>query len=240
MPSRLRPRESAMVCRATRRTRSPEAEACDRRPLHALACTKTLATSRETIHRIHEKRVARDRPTPPTKPGPHGTSLSARGVSRRGRRSSETQGLALPRAPSLSLSVRAHRTPAAPFREARRRTASRPCGAASLSLARRALVGAAAVLNPPPAARPVQATRAPPSVWTLLRTPGPTPPGGAACGTWAENPPWRVRPLGASAPWQARHRASAAGGVYLASSHARARALQVPRCRGATETSRPW
>jgi len=54
MPSRLRPRESAMVCRATRRTRSPEAEACDRRPLHALACTKTLATSRETIHRIHE------------------------------------------------------------------------------------------------------------------------------------------------------------------------------------------
>ena len=78
MPSRLRPRESAMVCRATRRTRSPEAEACDRRPLHALACTKTLATSRETIHRIHEKRVARDRRTPPTKPGPHSTSLSAR------------------------------------------------------------------------------------------------------------------------------------------------------------------
>ena len=238
MPSRLRPRESAMVCRATRRTRSPEAEACDRRPLHALACTKTLATSRETIHRIHEKRVARDRRTPPTKPGPHSTSLSARGVSRRGRRSSETQGLALPRAPSLSLSVRAHRTPAAPFREARRRTASRPCGAASLSLARRALVGAAAVLNPPPAARPVQASRAPPS--SLLRAPRPTPPGGAACRTWADNPLWRVRPLGASAPWQARHRASAAGGVYLASSHARARALHVPRCRGATETSRPW
>ena len=201
-------------------------DACDESRNHPPYPRKTCGA--RSTHASHKK------------PGPHSTSLSARGVSRRGRRSSETQGLALPRAPSLSLSVRAHRTPAAPFREARRRTASRPCGAASLSLARRALVGAAAVLNPPPAARPVQATRAPPSVWTLLRTPGPTPPGGAACGTWAENPPWRVRPLGASAPWQARHRASAAGGVYLASSHARARALHVPRCRGATETSRPW
>ena len=238
MPSRLRPRESAMVCRATRRTRSPEAEACDRRPLHALACTKTLATSRETIHRIHEIVWRAIDARLPQSPGLAAPGSLARRQPSRPPIVRDPGPRAAARPEPLAVCTGAPNT----GRALQRSQATHGLSAVRCRLA---LTGSARPRRrrgrfEPPTRRPARASLARPALVTAPRA-APDPsrrsrlPHMGGQSSLASTPSGSLCALAGPSSCVCCRRC-----LSGQLSRARARALQVPRCRGATETSRPW